>query len=163
MTISLVMNVINSGNLYSVKVETEMSIEPYSCVYSVHCTGLLDIQNILSVDTVVYPGKLKVIHSVITWSVSQSVLRHRTSIVLCSVSAWLVCSNVQSACAQNIRYFSHCLLAVNPLTAASAAAATGTIIVSFYCGALHAVQRMSGVQFRLKHRKPSHASLPVRS
>jgi hypothetical protein len=33
---------------------------------SVHCAGLLDVQNILSADTVVSPGKLKVIHSVIT-------------------------------------------------------------------------------------------------
>jgi hypothetical protein len=35
-------------------------------VLSVHCAGLLDVQNILSADTVVSPGKLKVIHSVIT-------------------------------------------------------------------------------------------------
>jgi hypothetical protein len=31
----------------------------------------------LSADTKVSSGKLKVIHSVMTWSVSQSVLRHR--------------------------------------------------------------------------------------
>jgi hypothetical protein len=35
--------------------------------------GLLDVQNILSVDTVVSPGKLKIIHC----SVRQSVLRYR--------------------------------------------------------------------------------------
>jgi hypothetical protein len=44
-----------------------------SVLQSVHCAGLLDIQNILSADTVVSPGKLKVFHSVVTWSVSQSV------------------------------------------------------------------------------------------
>jgi hypothetical protein len=40
-------------------------ITPYffNCV---HCAGLLDVQNILTADTVVSPGKLKVIHSVIT-------------------------------------------------------------------------------------------------
>jgi hypothetical protein len=46
-------------------------------IYIVHCAALLDVQNILSADTVVSPGKLKVIHSVITWLVSQSVLCHR--------------------------------------------------------------------------------------
>jgi hypothetical protein len=46
-------------------------------IQSVHFAGLLDVQNILSIDTVVSPCKLKVIHTVITWSVSQSVLRHR--------------------------------------------------------------------------------------
>jgi hypothetical protein len=34
--------------------------------YSVHCAGLLNVQNILSADTVVSRGTLKVIHSVIT-------------------------------------------------------------------------------------------------
>jgi hypothetical protein len=32
----------------------------------IHCAGLLDFQSILSADTVVSAGKLKVIHSVIT-------------------------------------------------------------------------------------------------
>jgi hypothetical protein len=56
-------------------------------LYTVHCAGLLDVQNILSADTVVSPGKLKVIHSVITWSVRQSVLRHQMlqKLLLCSV------------------------------------------------------------------------------
>jgi hypothetical protein len=35
-------------------------------IQDVHCAGLLDVQNILSADTVISPGKLKVIHSVIT-------------------------------------------------------------------------------------------------
>jgi hypothetical protein len=48
---------------------------------SVHCAGLLDVQGasqkVLSADTVVSPGKLKVIHLVITWLLSQLVLCHR--------------------------------------------------------------------------------------
>jgi hypothetical protein len=66
---------------------------------SVHCAALLDVQgasqNFLSVDTVGPPGKLKVIHSVIACSVSQSVLRNQVlqklpSTVLRSVSLWLI-------------------------------------------------------------------------
>jgi hypothetical protein len=57
-------------------------------IYGVHFAGLLDVQNILSPDTVVSPGKLKVIHlvspeqrvSVTTSSLTEA------SIVLCSVS-----------------------------------------------------------------------------
>jgi hypothetical protein len=59
------------------------------CVYlqSVHCAGLLGVQNILSADTAVSPGKLKVIYSVISRLVSQSVLRHRVlyKFLFCSV------------------------------------------------------------------------------
>jgi hypothetical protein len=64
---------------------------------SVHCAGLSDVQNILSADTVVSPCNLKVIHSVTTWSASQSVLRSRVIegfIVHCYVSLWLVWVNV---------------------------------------------------------------------
>jgi hypothetical protein len=35
-------------------------------IQSVHFAGLLDVQNILSAGTMVSPGKLKVIHSMIT-------------------------------------------------------------------------------------------------
>jgi hypothetical protein len=35
-------------------------------IQSVHCVGFLDGQNILWADSVVSPGKLKVIHTVIT-------------------------------------------------------------------------------------------------
>jgi hypothetical protein len=72
---------------------------PASEVPSVHCPGLLDVrgasQNVVKANTEVVPGKLKVIHSVITRSESQSVLLHRVlqklnSVVLGSLSLWLV-------------------------------------------------------------------------
>jgi hypothetical protein len=72
-------------------------------------SGLLDVQNILLADTVVSPCKLKVIYPVITWSVSESVSVTPlsvidASIVLCSVSLWLVWVNVQSAYKLNTLY-----------------------------------------------------------
>jgi hypothetical protein len=63
--------------------------------------------NILSADTVVSPGKLKGIHSVIIWAVSQSVLRHRVlqKLLLCSdLSLWLVWVNFPSPCPLSTRY-----------------------------------------------------------
>jgi hypothetical protein len=77
----------------------------YLSIWGSFC--LLGVQNVLLEDAVI-SGKLKVIHSAIVWKVSQSVLRHRSvieaSIVLCSVSLWLVWVNVQSTCALNTRY-----------------------------------------------------------
>jgi hypothetical protein len=56
---------------------------------SVHCAPLLHVQgasqNIVSADTVGAPGKLKVIHLVITWSVIQCYVEcYRSFFLLCS-------------------------------------------------------------------------------
>jgi hypothetical protein len=66
-------------------------------VQAVHCSGLLDVRgasyNNVSAHTVVVTGKLKVIHSVITRSVSQCcaiVLQKLNCIVLGSLTLWLV-------------------------------------------------------------------------
>jgi hypothetical protein len=57
-----------AGKLIYIYTHTHANICIYVCREreSVHCAGLLDVQNILSADTVVSPGKLEVIHSVIT-------------------------------------------------------------------------------------------------
>jgi hypothetical protein len=68
--------------------------------------GLLDVWTSYR-QTLASPRKLKVIHSVITWSMSVSVMPlsvTEASIVLCSVSLWLMWVNVQSACDLNTRY-----------------------------------------------------------
>jgi hypothetical protein len=76
-------------------------------VYSVHCAGLLDIQNILSADTGI--SRQTESHSFGDHLISESVSVTpssviEASIVLCSVSLWLVWVNVQTACALNTRY-----------------------------------------------------------
>jgi hypothetical protein len=72
---------------------------------SVHCASLLDVQrasqNVLSAVTVGSPGKVKVSHAVITWSVSQSVLcpqvlQNLLCVVFCSVSLWIVWDTVKN-------------------------------------------------------------------
>jgi hypothetical protein len=74
-------------------------------VPSVHCAGLSDVrgacQHVISGLTAGFPDRLKVIHSVITWSVSQSVLHHQVLqkllyIVLCAVSLWLMWDTIYS-------------------------------------------------------------------
>jgi hypothetical protein len=74
----------------------------YVNLQSVQSVGWLDVQgaseNILSADTVGSPSKLKIIHLVLTWS-SESVLHHRLlqkrhSVVLCSVSLWIMWDNI---------------------------------------------------------------------
>jgi hypothetical protein len=61
--------------------------EVYSKVHmSVHCAGVLGVQKIYR-QTLASPGKLKIIYSMITWSVGQSVLLHRVwyKLLLCCV------------------------------------------------------------------------------
>jgi hypothetical protein len=62
---SIGLNVVN-GQLPLSLLGIELQLYIITYIQSVHCAGLLDVQNILSADTVVCPGKLKVIHSVIT-------------------------------------------------------------------------------------------------
>jgi hypothetical protein len=91
-----------SGDILSKKCHINQS--PILNIYGVHFAGLLDIQNILLAGTVVYPGKLKVIHLVIIWSVGQWVLCHCDGSLNCALlSLWLVWVNVQSACTLNTR------------------------------------------------------------
>jgi hypothetical protein len=76
-------------------------------LYSVHCAGLLDVQNILSADTGISrqtEGHSFGYHLI---SEGRSVLRHRVSqkFLLCSVLClWLAWVNIQSACSLNTRY-----------------------------------------------------------
>jgi hypothetical protein len=79
----------------------------YFIIQRVHCAGLLDAQNISSADTGI--SRQTESHSfgdhLISGSVSitpSSVIK--VSIVLCSVSSWLVWVIVQSACALKTRY-----------------------------------------------------------
>jgi hypothetical protein len=82
---------------------------PRKEIYSVHFAGLLDVHNILSAEA--STSRQTEGHSfgdhLISWSVSVTrVSVIEASIVLCSVSLWLVWVNVLSACALNIWYFS---------------------------------------------------------
>jgi hypothetical protein len=73
--------------------------------YGVHFAGLLDVQN-----TGIY--RQTEVHSFGDHLISESVSVKpssvtEASIMLCSVSLWLVWVNVQSACALNTRYITH--------------------------------------------------------
>jgi hypothetical protein len=84
----------------------QFSAGSYSCV---HFSGLLDVQVTLSADMVT--SRQNKGHSFGDHLISESVSVTpssviEASIVLCSVSLWLVWVNIQSACALNIRYLS---------------------------------------------------------
>jgi hypothetical protein len=79
-------------------------LKPLDKIQGVHCTRLLDVQNILSADTGI--SRQTVGHSFGDHLMTLSSVIE-ASIMLCSVSLWLMCVNVQSACALNTRYLSY--------------------------------------------------------